>query len=68
MIVRESRMKRRAIVVAIRRHTPLFEILNFMYGTPERTRLTLVFAFALAMLGCLMTVGDANAVQACLAS
>jgi len=61
-------MKRRAITIAIRRHTPFFSILDFMYGTPERVRLTMIFAFALAGLGCLMMVNDANALQACLAN
>jgi hypothetical protein len=40
-------------------------MLNLMYGTPERTRLTLVFCAALLMLGYSMSAGDSQAMAVC---
>jgi hypothetical protein len=58
-------MKRRAVAIAIRRHTPFYAILDFMYGTPERARMTFAFACFLAALGCLMNIADSNASMVC---
>jgi hypothetical protein len=40
-------------------------IADFMYGTPQRTRLTLAFAAALALLGCALGINDAHALPVC---
>ncbi len=67
--------KPRAIAISLTQH-PLHAALrsakncfalavDFMYGTPERARLTFWFAVALAALGCAMSVHDAHALAAC---
>lgn len=40
-------------------------ILDFMYGTPERTRMTVIFACALAVLGFILQSTDAGASSVC---
>lgn len=40
-------------------------VLEFMYGTPERTRFTLAFAFALTVLGMAMSTADVAASAIC---
>jgi hypothetical protein len=57
-------MKRRAIAIAIRRTHPLTNILDFMYGTPERTRMTLAFVYVCIALGILMSVQEAYSATA----
>lgn len=57
-------MKRRAIAIAIRRSHPLEKLINFMYGTPERTRLTTMFVYACLAVGIFMSIQDAYSVNA----
>jgi hypothetical protein len=57
-------MKRRAIAIAIRRSYPLEKLIDFMYGTPERTRMTLAFVYACIAVAALMSVQDAYSASA----
>lgn len=41
-------------------------VIDFMYGTPERTRITYMFAIGLGILGVAMSTGETvAALQAC---
>ncbi len=57
-------MKRRAIAIAIRRTHPLAKIADFMYGTPERTRMTMIFVYACLALGIFFSIQDAQSYTA----
>ena len=66
----------KAIALAVTQPNPLREALesgynclyligDLMYGTPERTRLTYIFAAALFLLGLSMDASAANTAQVC---
>lgn len=68
--------KAKAIAITARQESPLVLamlslgnagawLVDFMYGTPGRTKLTLIFACALALLGAALSIGDANAMTVC---
>lgn len=57
--------KLKAVALALPKNHPVHAVLDFMYGTPERTQLTLAFAVALLALAAVLDASPLFASSVC---
>ena len=57
-------MKRKAIAIAVTRKRLPFSLTEFMYGSKERAKITIIFAYALLALSVVLSIADAYSATA----